>query len=396
MLEQFKKYFKGDKVIWYIIIGLSMVSLLAVYSSTGTLAYKYQGGNIVYYLFKHGSTLIFGLIITFIVHLIPYRLYFGVSQILIFISVPLLALTLLMGTNLNEASRWITIPGIGMSFQTSDLAKFALILYIARYLSFKNKNDLIKDFRYGFQPILIWIIIICGLIFPANFSTSAILFITSMSLLLFGRAKIFHLLSVLGVGIAFVIIIILAAPHISDWGRIGTMASRIESFVGSNKEKEENPVDNFQVDQAKIAIVTGGFFGKGPGNSSQRNFLPHPYSDFIYAIIIEEYGVFGAIMIILAYLVLLYRAFLIVSYSKSMFAAYLAIGLSFSLVFQALINMGVAVNILPVTGQTLPLVSMGGTSIFFTSAALGIIINVSKDNSKEKKSKDKEEDVIEA
>lgn len=366
------KIFRGDAVIWGVIAILSIFSILAVYSSTGTLAFKYQGGNTLYYLSRHGALLFVGILIIFVTHRIPIIIYLKLSQILLYLSIPLLLWTLVHGTNLNEASRWLTIPGIGISFQTSDFAKFSLIIFIARFLA-KNQGN-IKDFKTGFRSIIIWIIIVCGLIFPANFSTSAMLFFTSIILLFLGRVKIQYLLYVIGIGVVAVSLFVIVAINLpsQNQGRVGTWKKRIENYVSGKSE------ENFQVEQAKIAIANGGIIGKGPGNSMQRNFLPHPYSDFIFAIIIEEYGLVGAFIIISLYILLLYRAGVIVKKSSSAFAAFLSMGLVISLIFQAFINMAVAVNLFPVTGQTLPLVSMGGTSIIFTSAAFGIILSVSQ------------------
>jgi cell division protein FtsW len=295
-----------------------------------------------------------------------------ISQLLLIISIPLLAYTLIKGTSLNEAARWLTLPGTGLSFQTSDLAKFALIMYIARFLA-KNQGN-IKDFKTGFRSIMIWIIIVCGLILPANLSTAVLLFVTSLILLFLGRVNFKYILYVIGIGIALLGIFIIVMVNLPDskQGRVGTWKKRIESFIGGESEQ------NFQAEQSKIAIASGGLLGKGPGNSTQRNFLPHPYSDFIFAIIVEEYGVWGPAIIIFLYLLLIYRAGVIVKKSSSAFAAFLSMGLVLSLVFQAFINMAVAVNLFPVTGQTLPLVSMGGTSIIFTGAAFGIILSVSQ------------------
>ncbi len=366
------KLFRGDAVIWGVIALLSIISILAVYSSTGTLAFKYQEGNTLYYLTRHGALLFLGLVIIFITHRIPFNFYLKISKLLLYLCVPLLAWTLIKGTNLNEASRWMTLPGTGISFQTSDFAKFALILYIARFLAQNQGN--IKDFKTGFWSIMVWILIVCGLILPANFSTAALLFGTSLILLFLGRVQIKYILYVIGIGIAGLAIFILVMVNLPEekQGRIGTWKKRIENFVSGQSE------ENFQVEQSKIAIATGGFFGKGPGNSTQRNFLPHPYSDFIFAIIIEEYGLIVPFGIIFLYILLFFRAGVIVRKSSSAFAAFLSMGLALSLIFQAFINMAVAVNLFPVTGQTMPLVSMGGTSIIFTSAAFGIILSVSQ------------------
>lgn len=370
MKEIFVKYFKGDTAIWLIIFLLTIFSMLAVYSATGTLAYKKMGGNTSYYLFRHLAFLAFGIGITYVFHNISYKVFYSLSQILVYISVPLLAWTLVKGVSLNEAARWITLPGTGLSFQTSDLAKFALIMYVARILS--SNQEKINDPHVAFKPILIWVFIICGLILPANFSTAAMIFAICFILMFIGRIRVLHLLGLAGVGIAAMAILLVIAWKVPDVGRLGTIKSRIERHFDGDSD------GNYQSDQAKIAIVNGGIFGKGPGNSIQRNFLPHPYSDFIYAIIIEEYGLIGGFVVLLLYLFLLYRVGSIVRKSQRTFPAFLVIGLAFSLVFQALINMAVAVNIFPVTGQTLPFVSMGGTSIIFTSIALGIILSVSR------------------
>lgn len=364
-------YFKGDRIIWLVVMLLSIVSILAVYSSTGTLAYKYQSGNTEYYLFKHGSIILFGFVIMYLAHKVKYTFYARVSKIAVILAIPLLLLTLLMGANLNDASRWLRLPVIGLSFQTSDLAKVALIIFVARMLA-KNQ-DKIKDFKSGFLPIIIPVVLVCGLIFPANFSTAAVLFTTCLVLMFIGRVSVKYMAALCGIAVVLVGLFIGIAMAVGYEGRIKTWQKRIENF--SNPENEAN----YQTQQAKIAIAKGGLMGQGPGNSTQRNFLPHPYSDFIYAIILEEYGLMGGLFVLLLYLLLLYRAVLIVRRSPKAFATMLAIGCAFSLVFQALINMAVAVNLFPVTGQPLPMLSMGGTSIWFTSIALGIILSVSRD-----------------
>jgi len=366
------KLFKGDAVIWGVIATLSIFSLLAVYSSTGTLAFKYQNGNTLYYLSRHGFLLFVGIGIILITHSIPIVIYLRISKLLLFLSIPLLGWTLINGTSLNEASRWLTLPGTEISFQTSDFGKFALIMFIARFLA-KNQGN-IKDFKTGFRSIMVWILVVCALIFPANFSTSVMLFVTSLILLFIGRVKITYILYFVGIAIAGVVIFILITMNLPEQkqGRINTWKNRIDFFFSGQSE------ENFQVEQSKIAIASGSFFGKGPGNSSQRNFLPYPYSDFIFAIIIEEYGFIGAFIVLLLYLILIFRAGIIVKKSSSAFSVFLAMGLAISLVFQAFTNMAVVVNLIPVTGQTLPLISMGGTSIIFTSVAFGIILSVSQ------------------
>jgi len=373
------KYIKGDIWIWMIIIALSLISILAVYSSTGTLAYKYQQGNTTHYLFRHFTLLAIGFAIVYFTHRIPYTFYSKISVYLLYISVPLLLYTLISGINLNSANRWIMLPG-GISFQTSDLAKFALIMYISRFLAINQEN--IKDFKTGFKPVIIWIIVICTLIFPANFSTAAMLFAISFILLFIGRVNSKYLALLIGgiiIMLSLAILLIIAFPQIKEYGRVGTWFARVERYIGTSDDVDVD--GNFQIEQAKIAIATGGFTGKGPGKSTQRNFLPHPYSDFIFAIIVEEYGLIGGLVVLGLYMWLLLRATKIVKSAKHRFAAFAAIGLSFWLVFQALINVAVAVSLFPVTGQTLPFLSMGGSSIFFTAAAYGIIISVSRDSS---------------
>jgi len=370
VIRLLRKYFKGDGIVWGVIVLLSVFSLLAVYSSTGTLAYKYQGGNTAYYFLKHGIILLLSIAIIFVTHNIPYKYYSRLAQLLFFISLPLLVATLVAGTSLNEASRWLTLPGIGLTIQTSDLAKLALIMYLARKLSLKQ--DKIKSLKEAFLPVILPVVLVCLLILPANLSTALILFATSLVLMFIGRISFKHLSVLAGIGLVTLVLFLLIANAIHMGGRIGTWQNRIENYMSGDDE------ENYQVEQAKIAVATGGLVGKGPGHSTQRNFLPHPYSDFIYAIIIEEYGLVGGLIILILYLYLLYRAGVIVRRSNRAFPALLAIGLATSLVFQAMINMAVAVNLFPVTGQTLPLVSMGGSSMFFTSIALGIILSVSR------------------
>lgn len=380
------KYLRGDRVIWAVIIFLSIVSLLAVYSSTGTLAYRFQGGNTAYYIMKHSSILIVSLAIIFITHLIPYKFFSGLSHLFLFASVILLIITLLLGTSINEADRWLTVPFLGFTVQTSDFAKLALIIYLARLLS--RKQNEMENMKDSSVRLLIPILVVCGLIMPANLSTSIILFITSITLMFVGRVRFRYLLVLAGAGLVVVILFITIAMYTRSESRIVTWHSRFESYFNKSGE------GNYQVEQAKIAIATGGVFGKGPGNSSQRNFLPYPYSDFIYAIIIEEYGLAGGIVVMFLYLWLLYRAGLIVSLSNRTFPAFLAIGLTLSIVIQAMINMSVVVSILPVTGQTLPLVSMGGSSLVFTSIAIGIILNVSNSVRKRDVAEQPNEDTV--
>jgi cell division protein FtsW len=374
-MERISDLIKGDRTIWIVVVILSIFSVLAVYSSTGTLAYKYQQGNTEYYLLKHFAILIAGLVFMYLAHNVKYTYYSRVSQLLIWIAVPLLIITLFMGTTLNQAPRWLTLPVVGITFQTSDLAKLALIMFVARLLS--KKQSQIKDLKSAFLPIIFPVLLVCGLILPANLSTAAVLFMTCICLMFIGRVKMQYLLSLMAIGVVGLCCMVGLLMLTPSQGRLETWKNRIEHFVSGDTE------GNYQVQQSKIAIAKGGWFGVGPGNSTQRNFLPHPYSDFIFAIIIEEYGFLGATVIILMYLILLFRTIRIVSRSPGAFGTLLAMGCCLSLVFQAMINMAVAVNLFPVTGMTLPLVSMGGTSILFTSIALGIILSVSKSTGQE-------------
>jgi len=363
---------KGDRVIWMVVILLSLASILVVYSSIVALAYRYKSGNTEYYLFKHALIIGFGLLLMYLIHNVRYTLFSRISQIAFFIAIPLLLFTLVKGVSAGEASRWLRIPGLNLTFQTSDFAKLALIVYVARVLS--QKQDQIKDFKGAFIPIVVPVVIICGLILPANFSTSALLFLTCIVLMFIGRIAIKYILSLIGVGIlclGIFIGIVFAFPHLSN--RVSTWKSRIENFSSGTSE------NNYQAEQAKIAIALGGVTGKGPGGSTQRNFLPQASSDFIFAILLEEYGFFTGGLLMFLYLIILFRAVRIAGKAEKMFGSLLVIGLSFSLVFQAMVNMAVAVNLFPVTGQPLPFVSMGGTSIWFSSIAIGMVLSVSAD-----------------
>jgi cell division protein FtsW len=382
---------RGDKVIWTAVFLLAIVSLLVVYSSTGLLAYKLYKGNTEVYLFKQFAFILVGLMIIYFAHQVNYTLYSRGAKILFLLSIPLLFYTLFFGVRLNEGSRWIRLPIINMTFQTSDLAKLALFMYLSRLLS--KKQEIIKDFRTGFLPVITPVAIICLLIAPANLSTALLIGATSLLLLFIGRVSARHLLLTIAVAARPVLFIVGAAMirHKTNGGttekpkaegrsrlfvRVDTWISRVETFMyGGVTDNDDN---NYQTNQAKIAIAKGGILGLGPGNSQQRNFLPHPYSDFIYAIIIEEYGLVGGIFIVLIYLVFLLRSIRIFRRCPFAFGAFLALGLSFTLVIQALANMAVNVNLFPVTGVTLPLVSMGGSSFLFTCLAIGIILSVAR------------------
>jgi cell division protein FtsW len=379
---------RGDKVIWAVVVLLALVSMLVVYSSTGLLAYRYNRGNTEVYLFRQIMFIAAGLAVIYFSHRVNYTIYSRVARILFIISIPLLIYTLFFGIKLNEGSRWIRLPIINLTFQTSDLAKLALYMYISRLLS--KKQGVIKDFRKGYLPVLLPVVIICILIAPANLSTALLVGATSMLLLFIGRASMKHLLITIGAALVPVVFLVIIAvayydkaegksqdlPALLEKGRISTWISRVQDFIYPNKDADNE--DNYQVNQAKIAISKGGVLGLGPGNSETRNFLPHPYSDFIFAIIMEEYGLAGGVFIIFVYLVFLFRCIRIFRKCPFAFGAFLALGLSFTLVIQALINMAVTVNLFPVTGVTLPLISMGGSSFLFTCLAIGIILSVAR------------------
>lgn len=379
-------YLKGDRVIWVLVLIISVYSLLSVYSTAGQLAFKYKGGNTEYYLVQRFIMLSLGFGIMYLAHKVKYTVFSKLSVIGMIITVPLLLITLIMGANLNSATRWLMIPGLGISFQTSDLAKLILVTYVARMLA-KNQEN-IKDFKTGFLPIAIPVVIVCALILPANFSTAAMLFLICMILMFIGRVSLKHIGILTGsavAGFGLLILLAMAAPKLLP--RLDTWKSRVMTFVGTNQEDEAKTTsgqvalskEKYQSDLAKMAIAEGGLLGTGPGNNINKYRLPQGYSDFIYAMIIGEYGsIFGGMVILLAYLILLYRAVRIATRSEFAFATFLAIGLSLSMVIQAFINMSVAVGIFPVTGQPLPMISMGGTSTLFTGLTLGMILSVSR------------------
>ncbi|MFD2160993.1 FtsW/RodA/SpoVE family cell cycle protein [Paradesertivirga mongoliensis] len=367
MLNSILNKTKGDRWIWLIVILLSVWSLLAVYSATGTLAYK-RGVGAESILMKHLIFIVGGIALMYFSHLLDYRYYAGISKLLMVITIPLLLYTLIFGNTINDASRWVTIPFTTQTFQTSDMAKLALITFLARTLTRKQEN--IKDVKKAFIPIMGSVCIVFILIALANLSTALMLFGVSILLLIMGRISIKQISIVCLAGLILLGGVVFLGP------RRETYKSRIKVFL---HPEQADPDKSFQANQSKIAIATGGIIGKGPGNSTQRNYLPHPYSDFVYALIIEEYGLMGGVALAIIYLVFLYRCILIVTASPKAFGALLAAGLSFSLTIQAFANMAVAVGLGPVTGVPLPLVSMGGTSMLFTSVAFGIILSVSRD-----------------
>ena len=389
-IRNFGQRTKGDKVIWALVILLVLASLLVVYSATGSLAYKLYRGNTEVYLFKQITFIILGMAVIYFAHRVNYTIWSKVAYFLFIISIPLLIYTLFFGVRMNEGSRWIRLPIINMTMQTSDLAKLALFMYVSRQIS--KRQNTIKDFKQGYLPLIIPVGIVCALIAPANLSTALLLGASCLLLFFIGRANTKHLLITIGIACIPIIILIIAAVvrHNSAgdeltgskktssglFARADTWINRVEGFMYGSKQSIDD--DSYQVTQAKIAIAKGGLVGVGPGNSTQRDFLPQAYNDFIYPIIMEEYGLIGGAFILFIYLVFLWRSIRIFKRCPYAFGAFLALGLSFTLVIQAVANMAVSVNLFPVTGVTLPLVSMGGSSFLFTCFAIGIILSVAR------------------
>ena len=365
---------KGDRLIWAIVALLAIFSFLPVYSAASNLAYVGGTGNTFSFFIKHFMHLFLGFSIMYGIHRIPYRYFRGLSMVMMPIVLILLVVTMLQGTTIDgaNASRWIQIPIVGMSFQTSTLAAVVLMVYVARYLSKIQEKQV--SFKETILPLWTPVFLILILILPANFSTTAIMFVMVMMLTFIGGYPIKYLAIIIGagiVGLMFFVLIAKAFPEAMP-NRIDTWMSRIENF--SNGEDTEA---DYQIEKAKIAIASGGIQGVGPGKSIQKNFLPQSSSDFIFAIIIEEYGLIGGLFLVILYSWLLFRIVIVSQKSDTIFGKLLVLGVGLPIVFQAFINMAVAVELFPVTGQTLPLISSGGTSIWMTCLAIGIILSVS-------------------
>lgn len=368
------KTFKGDRAIWGLVALFMVYSLLAVYSSSVGVAFMKYGGNTTYFLKSQLFMLALSLVIIVVVHYLPYRIYFSMAGLILIASAGLLVLTFALGSRVNEAMRSIAIPGTGFRLQTSDVAKVALVMYLARSLAKYQKelNNFMLVSKYFMFPVAV----ICGLIMPENLSTAVMVFGMSMIIMFIGRVPLKFLFSYVGLGVVGVIILALMLTVIKkDNNRVQVWKNRIEHFFSAKGDED----GDYQSNQAKIAISTGGLFGKAPGKSAQRNMLPQSNSDFIFAIIIEEYGLlFGAIPLILAYMILLFRGITIAKRCETAFPAFLVLGLIVMIVFQAMINMMVAVGLFPVTGQTLPMVSWGRTSVLVMSFSIGAILSVSR------------------
>jgi cell division protein FtsW len=367
------KTFKGDRIIWGLVVIFMIYSLLAVYSSSVGVAFMKYGGNTTYFLRTQFMMLALSLVIIVVIHYLPYRIYFSLAGLFLIISVGLLILTFAFGSRVNEATRWLVIPGTGFSLQTSDVAKVALVLYLARSLA-KFQNEL-NNFMLVTKNFILPVGIICGLILPENLSTAMMIFGISLIIMFIGRVPFRFLLTYVGIGVAGVILFAVLLTMVSKTNRVQVWKNRIEHFFSGSTDDD----GDYQSNQAKIAISTGGLFGKAPGKSTQRNMLPQSNSDFIFAIIIEEYGLlFGAIPLILAYMILLFRGITIARKCETAFPAYMVMGLIVMIVIQAMLNMMVAVGLFPVTGQTLPMVSWGRTSVLMMSFSIGAILSVSR------------------
>lgn len=361
-LGKLDKYLEGDKLLWLIIIVLSILSFLVVYSATGTVAFKTMKGS-MYYMVRHFGHMSLALLAVWLAHKIDYRYYAKLSRLALLVAVPLLIAAWLFGSAINDANRWLAIPFTSITFQPSDLAKLALIASIASMLA--KRQDQVEDIQ-DIIPVLAWTGIICTLIGMSNVSTAILLFFTSLVLMFIGRVPVNQLILFFLTGVVSIMLALVIGQ------RLETASSRMDRFLNPTSEQR------FQEEQGYIAVSTGGFVGKGPGQSDQRNFLPNAFSDFIYAIIIEEYGLFGGLFVLGLYILLLYRGMVIMATSTNPFGGILAAGLSLSIVIQALAHMAVVVGLVPVTGLTLPMLSMGGTSLAFTGLSLGIILSISR------------------
>ena len=389
-MKNILKNIEGDRAIWAIVSILAVLSFLPVYSASTNLVYVVNNGTTTFHLFKHAFLLVCGFLIIYAVHKIPFRYFSGGSVLMIPLVIFLLIYTITQGTTIGgaNASRWIQIPFIGIGFQTSTLAGLVLMIYVARYLA-RNKDNKNITFKETVFQLWLPVALILALILPANFSTTAIVFCMILLLSFIGGYPLKYIASVVGIGVLSLALFVLVAKAFPDAmpNRVDTWISRIENF--SNKNVEEG----YQVEKAKIAIASGGLHGRGPGKSIQKNFLPQSSSDFIFAIIVEEYGLVGASVVIIMYFLLLFRFVMAAKKATSIFATLLIIGVGLPIIFQAIINMAVAVNLFPVTGQTLPLISSGGTSIWMTCFAIGIILSVTADKEK-KESIDNDENPL--
>lgn len=366
-LTSFIHGIKGDKVIWLITVILWVASLMAVYSASSSMAFTKYDGNTEYYLFQQLFYIALGAVATYMCYRFDYMVYAKISGIIFLLTIALLIYTLIWGIEINYARRWVSIPWIGKTFQTSDFAKIGLIIFLARAIA--KRQEIIKDFKGAFVPILLPVVLVCMLIAPSDLSTAALIFFTCLMMMFIGRVHLKYIVALIGLGMLGLGIILLIGIAFPDWVRWETWITRISEYFSEG---------GHQIRQSKMAIANGEIWGLGPGNSIQKNYLPFGYSDFIYAIICEEYGIIGGIGIIFLYLWLLYRCTVMVTACPKTFGAILAYGLCLLIVIQAFANIAVSVHLVPATGLTLPLVSMGGTSLLFTCVSLGVILSVSR------------------
>ena len=390
-MREIFQHIKGDRVIWAIVALLAVFSFLPVYSASSNLAYLYEDGNTLPYLLKHFAHLLLGFAILYGIHKIPFHYFRGLSIIALPLVIVLLLLTLGQGTTIDgaNASRWIRVPFVGVTFQTSTLAAVVLLTYVARYLS-KIKDETVT-FKETLLPLWLPVFLVLALILPANFSTTAIIFAMVVVLVFVGGYPWKYLMIILGIGLVCLTLFVLTAkafPGVFP-NRVDTWISRVDNFA-DGKDTEAD----YQIEKAKIAIASGGITGLGPGKSVQKNFLPQSSSDFIYAIIVEEFGLVGAMFLMFLYLFLLFRLVIVAHKSSSIFGKLLVIGVGLPIVFQALINMAVAVELFPVTGQTLPLISSGGSSIWMTCMAVGMVLSVSANRQIKKEKEEREENPL--
>lgn len=361
-------------MIWAIVALLAIFSFLPVYSAASNLAYTYGDGQTFSYLIKHFVHLFLGFSIIYGIHRIPYRYFKGLSMVMYPVVLILLLVTLLQGTTIDgaNASRWIRVPFVGFTFQPSTLAALVLMVFVARYLSKVFDQEI--TFKSSLLPLWLPVFAVLILILPANFSTTAIIFTMLLVLAFLGGYPLKYIGAIVGAGLLVLAFFVLVAKAFPDAmpNRVDTWTSRIVNFMDDRDTEED-----YQIEKAKIAIATGSIYGLGPGKSVQKNFLPQSSSDFIFAIIIEEYGLLGGLFLLILYLLLLFRIVVVAQKAETVFAKLLTVGVGLPIIFQALINMGVAVELFPVTGQTLPLISSGGTSIWVTCLAIGIILSVS-------------------
>lgn len=364
---------RGDRVIWAIVVLLAIVSMLAVFSSVSSLAYSDREGEVSYYLIKHGIILFFGLIIVYVGHLQGYTRYSRAAKAMLILAFVLLLATMWMGVDINNAKRWLRVPIVGLTFQSSDFAKLALILFVARAIG--SKQDVIKDFSQAFVPIILPILGICALIAVNDLSSSVMLFLICMLMMVVGRVALQYIFLLIIGGVAvFSFMVMIGERYPELFPRIPTWANRMETFINPELASAD---DRYQITKAQIAMANGGVIGVGPGNSTQRNYLPSAHSDFIYSVIVEEYGLLGGAAVIGLYALLFFRIVRLVTRSPKAFGAMVAFGIGLSILLQAFVNIAVNLDLLPVTGLTLPLISMGGTSVLFTCISFGILLSVS-------------------